>query len=186
MPSTGKVIPVEEKILLNKEVRQIDWKSTQAPFVTVECTDGSIYDADHVITTMSLGVLKERYRTMFRPELPSIKTNAIEGLTLGTVDKIYLEFEKPFWPTGWEGFSMLWSKAEQDELKLRSEDMWLEDVFGFYTVDYQPNILCGWISGKNARVMEQLPESEVLAGSMRLLRMFLKEFTVPEPVSIMR
>lgn len=152
----------------------------------VECSDSSIYEADHVILTMSLGVLKEQHQTLFHPQLPPVKVNAIEGLTLGTVDKIYLEFAKPFWPTNWDGVSMLWRKEDLAEIRAKSEDQWLEDVFGFYTVDYQPNILCGWISGKNARLMEQLSEEDVLKGSMRLLRIFLKQYSVTEPISMIR
>lgn len=135
---------------------------------------------------MSLGVLKEQHQTMFRPQLPTVKLNAIEGLTLGTVDKIYLEFAKPFWPANWDGVSMLWDRRDLAEIRAKREDQWLEDVFGFYTVDYQPNILCGWISGKNARLMEQLTDDVVLSGSMRLLRMFLRNYSVTEPISMMR
>lgn len=79
-------------IRYNKEVRHVFWKSLNEPSVTIECWDGSSYDADHVISTVSLGVLKECHLRMFNPELPAAKQKAIDGLTLGTVDKIYLEF----------------------------------------------------------------------------------------------
>lgn len=117
---------------------------------------------------------------MFNPPLPQVKKNAIDGLTLGTVDKIFLEFTEPFWDKEWLGFSLLWNKEDLEEIR-KSTDSWLADVFGFYVVDYQPNILCGWISGVNARRMELTPADQVEKGVMYLLRKFLKNTNVPNP-----
>jgi spermine oxidase len=123
---------------------------------------------------------------MFTPELPVQKTNAIKGLTLGTVDKIFLEFKQPFWAKDWQGFSLLWDKADWEEVRRMKDCDWLVDVFGFYVVDYQPNILCGWISGENARRMEMADEATVLKGVLFLLRKFLKNHAVPDPVRMER
>ena len=148
--------------------------------------DGSVFDADHVICTVSLGVLKERYLGLFNPPLPQNKVDAIEGLSIGVVDKIYLEFDKPFWEEGWGGFSLLWKSEELKSIREDTQFSWLEDVFGFYTVDFQPNILCGWISGAKARQMEQLPVDDVKRGAMFLLRTFLKSYDIPEPKAVER
>ncbi len=68
------------------------------------CSDNSTYEADHVIVTVPLGVLKRDYTTMFTPELPVSKRNAIEGMSFGTMNKILLEFERPFWTNSeWSG-----------------------------------------------------------------------------------
>lgn len=165
-------------------MRRINWNAQ--PFATIECEDGTLVDADHVICTVSLGVLKERYLSMFQPALPTLKCNAIEGLTLGTVDKIFVEFDTPFWAEDWAGFSLLWTQADQEVIRERDEDRWLEEVFGFYRVDYQPNILCGWISGDGARRMELLTEVEVYDGVVKLLRRFLKSMPVKDPIRVKR
>lgn len=178
---------IDSHIMFQKRVTQIEWNREHVDkSACVRCSDGTSYDADFVIFTGSLGVLKETYRDMFVPRLPAVKANAIEGLTLGTVDKLYLEFATPFWPSDWEGFSLIWS--EKDLVKLRASDQpsWLEDVFGFYVVDYQPNILCGWISGARAREMERDTEENVKAGAVHLLRMFLKKWKVTDPVNFKR
>lgn len=135
---------------------------------------------------MSVGVLQERYLSLFEPELPAIKVNAINGLTLGTVDKIYLEFAKPFWRADWEGISFLWTKDDQNAIRNNPNNNWLEDIFGFYTVDCQPNILCGWISGVNARRMELLPEHDVAVAVTGLLRKFIKKWNIPDPIRVNR
>lgn len=138
----------------------------------MKCSDSSIYNADHVVVTASLGVLKENYKTMFSPPLPAMKVNAIEGLSIGVVDKIFLEFEKPFWDDEWAGFSLLWTEKDSREIR-GSPDSWVEDIFGFYKVDYQQNILCGWIGGPSARIMEKLDDTTVFNGCLYLFEKFL-------------
>lgn len=178
---------IDSHIMFGKRVTQIQWQREGVDkSACVRCSDGTAYDADFVIFTGSLGVLKETYKEMFVPRLPSIKANAIEGLTLGTVDKIYLEFEKPFWPADWEGFSLVWSQNDIAKLRASDQPAWAEDVFGFYVVDYQPNILCGWISGVRARQMERDSEENVRSAVVFLLRKFLKKWPVPEPVQVKR
>lgn len=180
-------IPVEERVRFGRQVCRIEWaRDNVGPAAAVECTDGSRWTADHVICTVSLGVLKERTPLgLFVPALPAAKLAAIDALTLGTVDKIYLHFAEPFWPADWTGVSLLWTAA--DRARLLPADAWLESVFGMYRVDYQPNILCGWISGANARHMETLSEEQVHAGVVRLLHQFLdRTMRVLEPVQIKR
>lgn len=179
------MIDVTPHLHLNKEARKIVYSTNRAsPAVRVECSDGSVYSADHLICTISLGVLKNRYLSLFEPILSQNKINAIEGLDIGTVNKIYIEWEKPFWmPEGKNGYAFLW---RPDELKIIREQGldWLEGVYGFWPVDYQPNILCGWIVGPYARQMETLSDDTIKTASLFLLRMFLKTFDVPEPIRI--
>lgn len=155
--------------------------------IYIECTDGSAYTADHLICTVSLGVLKEKHLNLFEPFLPYEKIKMIDGLMIGTVDKIFIEFEAPFWPEEWEGFSLLW---RPDELKLIRNDpingSWLEGLMGFFRVSFQPNILCGWITGPMARIMEQKSDEEIKIGAMKIIRMFLKSWNVPDPKAFIR
>lgn len=51
-----------------------------------------VIPADHVIVTVSLGVLKRQHASFFRPGLPAEKVAAIHRLGIGTTDKIFLEF----------------------------------------------------------------------------------------------
>lgn len=182
----NKTLDVEKKIQFNKEVCNISWSDQSREHLIVKCSDGSSYDCDHVIVTVSLGVLKENYQTLFTPQLPAIKTNAIEGLSIGTVNKIFLQFDKPFWDKDWAGFSLLWTQKDSEEIR-KTNDAWLEDIFGFYKVDYQPNILCGWIGGPSARKMETLDDSTVYDGCMLLFKKFLGS-SIPwtKPVKIIR
>ncbi|KAM7358561.1 spermine oxidase [Cochliomyia hominivorax] len=173
---------LEKHILLNHRVQNIDWLHEKQ--IKVKCFNGHVITADHVICTTSLGVLKEFHSTLFTPSLPRQKIRAIEGLKLGTVDKFFLEFEEPFCPQEWSGVAFLWQEEDINILK-NSDLFWLESVFGFYRVSYQPRVWEGWIIGTHARYMESLPEEEVLDGILWLFRKFFN-FSVPQPVRFKR
>lgn len=172
---------------LNKEVKKISYNlEGKSPVIHVECSDGSTFTADNLICTVSLGVLKHRHLSLFEPILPLKKLSAIEGLEIGTVNKMYLEWEKPFWqPDLKNGLVFLWRPEELKIIREKGMD-WLEGVYGVWPVDYQPNILGGWIVGPYARQMEQLSDEEVKSSLMFLLRMFLKRVDVPEPLRLKR
>lgn len=174
-------------VKFNKEAKKISYNQPNG-LITIDCVDGSSFSADHVICTVSLGVLKERHMQLFDPLLPLWKCNSINGMMIGTVDKIYLEFEQPFWSADWEGFNALWRLPELKEIR---EDPtngdWLEGVSGFYSFsNLQPNMLCGWICGPKARIMEQKTDEQVKAGAEKLLRLFLKQKTIPDAKAMIR
>jgi hypothetical protein len=78
------------------------------PNVEVICEDGSRYYADHVICTIPLGVLKEKATTLFSPPLPQYKLDSINKLLFGTVDKILLEYDRPFLNPDISEVMLLW------------------------------------------------------------------------------
>jgi len=80
------------------------------------------------------------------PSLPKDTAEAIDTLKFGTVDKIYLEFEEPFWDSDNPGFEFLWS----NDASYKESD-WVKSIFGFDGVLKQPNILLGFIYGQAAR-----------------------------------
>jgi monoamine oxidase len=62
----------------------------------VTTKDGTIHTAALVIVTVSLGVLKKGEIT-FTPALPSAKTKSINALGMGTLDKVVMVWDTPFW-----------------------------------------------------------------------------------------
>ncbi|XP_034483054.1 spermine oxidase-like [Drosophila innubila] len=167
---------------LNKRISQINWEG--AGELRLRCWNGELLTADHVICTVSLGVLKEQHASLFVPPLPAAKLRAINGLKLGTVNKFFLEYTAPPMPKDWPYFNFLW--LEKDLLELRgSKRFWLESVTGFHIVMSQPRLLEGWINGEHARYMETLTEEEVLEGLEWLFRKFLP-FDVPHPQRFLR
>jgi monoamine oxidase len=60
-------------------------------------TDQGDFEADKVLVTVPLGVLKTD-AVRFEPLLPEAKLSAIARLGFGTLNKIALHFREPFWP----------------------------------------------------------------------------------------
>uniref|UniRef100_A0A671SEX4 Zgc:66484 n=1 Tax=Sinocyclocheilus anshuiensis TaxID=1608454 RepID=A0A671SEX4_9TELE len=150
--------------------------------VQVVCENGQSFEADHVIVTVSLGVLKDKASTMFEPPLPSTKLSAIENLGFGIVDKIFLFFEKSFWPDDCAGVQVVWKEGPEDKdvyESLSEGETWFKKITGFDTVARHPTALCGWITGREALYMENLQDSEIGDICVRLLRSFTG-WSVPE------
>ena len=104
----------------------------------------------------------------------------MKGLGYGTVDKIFLEFEKPWWNSEWGGINFVTdpSNATGD---------WEDQIMGFFTLRNQPNVLIGWISGPAARKCETVSETEVLRKCSTLLRDAIgKDFAYEEPKRLIR
>lgn len=62
----------------------------------IECEDGTVVDADAVVCTIPLGVLKQN-AVVCNPPLPSWKTDVIERLGFGILNKVVLVYDKVFW-----------------------------------------------------------------------------------------
>ncbi|XP_053548173.1 peroxisomal N(1)-acetyl-spermine/spermidine oxidase-like [Bombina bombina] len=181
---------------LNKAVKNIHWNgsfedsSSRSYPVQVQCEDGDTFVADHVIVTVPLGFLKEQHASFMNPPLPPRKVQAIQNLGFGTVNKIILEFEEPFWdPTHkylvlvWEGESPL-VEPQRD----MSRD-WVKKLSGFVVL--QPpaqlgHVLCGFISGEEAKFIETLTDKEVLTAMTSVLRQFTGDPNLRPPVRIRR
>ncbi|XP_001957705.2 probable polyamine oxidase 5 [Drosophila ananassae] len=169
-------------VRLNRRIAEINWSGSGE--LLLRCWNGEIVRADHVICTVSLGVLKEKHPKLFVPPLPSPKLKAIDGLNLGTVNKLILEFEEQPLPEPMLDVMFLWVEADLRELQA-GEFFWLESLCGFHRVDGQPRILEGWIIGAHARYMETLTEEKVLEGIQWLFRKFCT-FDVPHPKRFLR
>ncbi|MGJ3233088.1 MAG: FAD-dependent oxidoreductase [Oceanicaulis sp.] len=69
----------------------------------LQLADGAVVEADQVLVTVPLGVLKAG-RIAFEPGLPAAKAQAIARLGMGLLDKVYLKFERAFWPEHLDAF----------------------------------------------------------------------------------
>ncbi|XP_018406624.1 PREDICTED: spermine oxidase-like [Cyphomyrmex costatus] len=187
IPNPEKRLPVMEKIEFGKVVATINYSSDEN--VMVITRDGCEYSASHVIFTGSLGVLKEKHSSMFVPSLSQKKQRVIESLDIGTANKIFLEFPHRWWPEDKVSFNLIWPEKDKKEfVQIHGQySEWLCDVFSFFIVAHQPNLLCAWITGKNARHMETLSDTDVFDGLYLLLKnSFGKHYNVVKPIRILR
>lgn len=150
--------------------------------VQIECENGTIFEADHVICSIPLGVLKKHGQTMFEPSLPQYKLESIDSLLYGTVDKIFLEYDRPFLNAKVSEIMFLWEHIDPDpnadeEEYLKSN--WYKKIYSFSKVS--DTLLLGWISGREAEYMENISHEVVAEKCTEILRRFLKDPFIPKP-----
>ncbi|XP_076240619.1 peroxisomal N(1)-acetyl-spermine/spermidine oxidase [Calliopsis andreniformis] len=188
-PNPEEELPVLNKTILGVEVTKIDYSSEDGT-VKLMTLDGKEYIADHVIVTVSLGVLKEQYETLFNPQLPGSKVRNIKGLGFGNACKIILAFNDTWFNDGEvknRGFNLLWTEEERKQLESNPKTMWLPYAMGFYVVEHKPRLLLTWVSGKGARLMDDLTDDEVFNQTVDVLHKFLsKHYNVSRPTAMIR
>ncbi|XP_076373029.1 spermine oxidase-like [Tachypleus tridentatus] len=181
--SLSKDIP-SKQLCLSKPVSCIHWQEMHEgkalPTVTVECSDGDRICADHVILTTSVGYLKQTNHTLFSPPLPDKKQELLTHLGFGSVEKIFLVFDTPFWSDSDLGFQFVWTSSTEESSE------WVRGIRGFDTVKGHSNVLLGWISGKDAELMQTLGEEEVKIRFAVLLRTFLGRNDITLPSNVIR
>ena len=109
---------------------------------------------------------------------------AIESLGFSQVEKVFLEFERPFWQPGFGGIKLAWTAKDFEE-KLLPRD-WFKVICSFDEVYRQPNILAAWVSGREAQVMLSLSDHDILSTCSELLRRFTSNPHMEAPVRIIR
>ncbi|XP_010548806.1 PREDICTED: polyamine oxidase 1-like [Tarenaya hassleriana] len=67
--------------------------------VVVKTEDGSVYEANYLIVSASIGVLQSNLIS-FKPSLPRWKTEALHKCDVIVYTKIFLKFPYCFWPCG--------------------------------------------------------------------------------------
>jgi monoamine oxidase len=81
-------------------VTQIRWN---AAGVEVQTEAGTTYTAKQVVITLPLALLQQN-AVAFEPALPDSKLSAIHGLGSGSITKLILKFDSPFWERKQEFF----------------------------------------------------------------------------------
>ncbi|KAJ7413174.1 Spermine oxidase [Pitangus sulphuratus] len=157
--------------------------------VFVECEDCEFIPADHVIVTVSLGVLKKRHESLFHPRLPEDKVMAIEKLGINTTDKIFLEFEEPFWSSECNSIQFVWEDEAESESLTYPEELWYKKICSFdvlYPPERYGHVLSGWICGEEALIMEKCDDETVAETCTEMLRKFTGNPNIPKPRRILR
>ncbi|XP_068114123.1 peroxisomal N(1)-acetyl-spermine/spermidine oxidase-like [Hyperolius riggenbachi] len=185
----------DDTVILNKAVKKIKWngcfKDGDTVYtVEVQSEDGDTFMADHVIVTVPLGFLKKRSADLFNPPLPESKLHAIKSLGFGTVNKIFLEFEKPFWEPDSTIIQLMWEGTSPlEEPKMDLKKNWMKRVGCFVVLQppEQPgHVLAAFIPGEESEYMETLSDEEVLSTMTSLLRQFTGNPNLPSPISMKR
>ncbi|KAK1886922.1 Spermine oxidase [Dissostichus eleginoides] len=117
------------------------------------------------------------------------KVLAIEKLGISTTDKIFLEYEEPFWSPECNSIQFVWEDEAQLEQLVYPEELWYKKICSF-DVLYPPErygyMLSGWICGQEALQMERCDDETVAETCTELLRRFTGNPNIPKPWRVLR
>lgn len=168
----------ENCIKFDKNVVSIEIHSEDhtRPRATVACSDGTVYMADHVLVTFSLGVLKTNHKKLFHPRLPNQFEQTIIDMGFETINKIFLQFNEAWWGE-LDGVQFVYDKNDT------SDKHWTRDISGFDVLNPGPkNTLLGWVGGQGAMEMEKLTDQQIINDCLKLLSNFTK-LSIPTPIN---
>lgn len=180
----------ENRILFNCPVDRLIHTSDS---VIVKCANGDILTCKHVIVTFSAGVMKNLSPSFFEPKLEDWRRVHLSKLGFGVVNKIFLQFERPYLSKEL-GLKLLWIKraggggsspSNDDRSKLLPS--WTKFMTGFDLVNGAPNFLLCWVGGEGAKMVEKYSESEIGETCLQVLRLFAPDKQpAPKLISVAR
>lgn len=153
---------------------------------------------DHVIITSSIGFLKENLNSgFFDFQLPDKKIQIVKALGFGTINKIFLHFEKPFWNDNVKGFQVVWTNVI-DEHSYSTDNQsgntrlitgnnfpdWAYCIQGFDLVRNQPNMLMAWIGSYGAKQIESFTDIEIGQIMTDILKKIVPKSCLVGPICI--
>ncbi|KAI2803677.1 hypothetical protein BLOT_007810 [Blomia tropicalis] len=170
-----KIMPFVDgnKIKIKLQIEKLLYTDEKATNFTVKETNESIFD--HVIITSSIGFLKANLNNdFFNFLLPKDKVDVIRSLGYGTINKIFLYFNEPFWFDDEKGFQVIWSSIIDEncyDYECRTNEIdqfnqkfpkWVYYISGFDLVgERQPNMMLAWIGSIGAIEMEKETDEQI-------------------------
>ncbi|XP_011297565.1 lysine-specific histone demethylase 1A [Fopius arisanus] len=135
-------------------------------------TNPTMHKADAVLVTLPLGVLKASTApsaVAFNPPLPDWKSQAIQRLGFGNLNKVVLCFERIFWDPTANLFGHVGSTtASRGEL------------FLFWNL-YKAPVLLALVAGEAACVMENVSDDVIVGRCIAVLKGIFGNQVVPQP-----
>lgn len=176
--------PTKLNLRTRKAVTKVEYNSSlgvDAPTM-VHCEDGDTVEADHIVLTTPLGVLKHR-SIGFVPELPSWKQHSIDHLGYGILNKVILVYEKPFWDVDQDMVGLLRAgitekSSNQDDYKWNRGRFYL--FWNCIKTSGRP-VLIGLMAGEAAHHAEMLSDEFIVAEVTEKLATMFREKSVPRP-----
>ncbi|KAF3328354.1 putative polyamine oxidase 5 [Carex littledalei] len=182
-------------IHLGQRLRQVEWCSGDgalpdgSPPVRLQFSDETVVHADHVIVTVSLGVLKAEngkesekgngIGIYFDPALPDFKREAIGRLGWGVVNKLFMETETETETESRVAFPFLRMAFNQDRedngsMRYASKiPWWVRKTESICPIYSGSRVLLAWFAGKEATHLESLDDEEIIRGVNATLDAFL-------------
>ncbi|KAL8288573.1 hypothetical protein RB597_000612 [Gaeumannomyces tritici] len=148
----------------------------------IGCEDGSVIEADYVVNSIPLGVLKHG-DVEFDPPLPQWKTEAIDRLGFGVLNKVVLVYDRAFWEEDKDIFGVLRQPQSGTSLDPRDYSSRRGRFFQWFNVTHTSGMptLLALMAGDAAFDTEKAPDGELVAEATDVLRSIFGQSAVPEP-----
>ncbi|OIV98382.1 hypothetical protein TanjilG_16709 [Lupinus angustifolius] len=178
-------------VQLGKKVTKIKWHGDDEKKIVengcfsrpvmLHFCDGSMISADHVIVTVSLGVLKAAISDdvdsgiFFCPPLPPSKVEAISRLGFGVVNKLFMQLspstqhdEEQHFP-----FLQMVFHSPQSEMRNKKIPWWMRRTATLFPIYNNSSVLLSWFAGEEALALESLNDEEILNGASTTFSSFM-------------
>ena len=178
-------LPTPLDVRQKSPVRKVAYTSggpTGSATATVTCEDGSTVEADYVVSTIPLGVLKHG-NVSFEPPLPSWKSNAIDRLGFGVLNKVILVYKEPFWDEARDFFGVLRTPTNRHSLDQRDYASQRGRFFQWFNVSKTSGlpVLLALMAGDAGFDTEQTCNDDLVAEATTILRSVYGS-RVPHPI----
>lgn len=148
----------------------------------IECEDGHIIEADCIVSTVPLGILKQKC-IEFDPPLPTWKIGAIDRLGFGILNKVILVYKQAFWDRSRDIFGILREPIHRASLNQKDYTQNRGQFFQWFNCTKTSGVptLIALMAGDAAFQTEQRSDSSLISEATRVLRSVFGP-AVPEPV----
>ncbi|KAI1739320.1 vacuolar protein sorting 33A-like protein [Xylaria scruposa] len=176
------IAPSRLDIRKSTAVKKVSYDPEGMAGALVECEDGSIIEADYVVSTIPLGVLKHE-SVEFQPPLPKPKVEAIGRLGFGILNKIILVYDHAFWDTDADIFGCLRAPLSRHSLKQGEYASQRGRFFQWFNVSNTSGIpvLLALMAGDAGFDTEHSKNDELVTEATEVLRRVFGT-KVPQPV----
>jgi monoamine oxidase len=149
----------------------------------IECENGDVIDADYVVSTLPLGVLKHQ-NIQFEPPLPDWKTGAIRRLGFGVLNKVVLVFKEAFWDQSRDIFGTLNNAPDRFSLNQRDYFSQRGRFFQWFNCSNTTGLptLLALMAGDAAFQAEKDSNEKIIADATKVLRTVFDASVVPAPI----
>jgi lysine-specific histone demethylase 1 len=174
--------PTPLNVRQKSAVKRIRYSAEGSTCATVECEDGSTIEADYVVSSIPLGVLKHG-GIKFEPELPSWKTAAISRLGFGVLNKVILVYKEAFWDVERDIWGVLRDAPNRDSLNQTDYSSRRGRFFQWFNVSNTSGlpVLIGLMAGDAAFDTEKSTNDSLVAEATEVLRSVYGS-AVPDPI----
>ncbi|CEF59920.1 Amine oxidase domain-containing protein [Strongyloides ratti] len=170
----------DNDISYNSRIINIDYSNYKKILLTL--SNGKIItNFSKIIVTIPLGHLKKNAYSLFTPTLNKKRMRAINSLGFGNMQKIFFQYDKPFWNENTK-----WIHT------LSIDGCTNTNIFSKIFQSFQPlewmnnNILVGWISGKGPNLIKNIPDDILIEIVTNHFQDAFNNYSIPKPTKILQ